>query len=162
MDAIHMEYNHSQDSSCFLSSDFSEASDRAFYRSNEEVSKMAKKTIKQSVSGIEKIKNELMAQITGLTEVDTDQADIHLTKEIEGKKNAVNVHINQPDKDGKVLVEIQLLAKPIVNVIKKVEITITAKQNELISTVKRSICCCRILSGIKMEIDSIVKDFEAS
>lgn len=123
---------------------------------------MAKKTIEQSVSGIEKIKNELMAQITGLVEIQTDQAYIHLTKEADGKKNAVNVFLYRPDKDGKVLVEIQLLAKPIVNVIKKVEITITAKQNELISTVKRSICYCRILSGIKMEIDSIVKDFEAS
>lgn len=122
---------------------------------------MAKKTIEQSVSGIEKIKNELMSQITGLVEVQTDQAYIQLTKEADGKKNAVNVFIHHPDKDGKVLVEIQLLAKPIVNVIKKVEITITTKQNELISTVKRSICYCRILSGIKMEIDSIVKDFEA-
>ena len=103
-----------------------------------------------------------MAQITGLVEIQTDQAYIHLTKEADGKKNAVNVFLYHPDKDGKVLVEIQLLAKPIVNVIKKVEITITAKQNELISTVKRSICYCRILSGIKMEIDSIVKDFEAS
>lgn len=123
---------------------------------------MAKKTIEQSVSGIENIKEELIRQITGLVEVQTDQAYIQLTKEADGKKNAVNVFLYHPDKDGKVLVEIQLLAKPIVNVIKKVEITITAKQNELISTVKRSICYCRILSGIKMEIDSIVKDFEAS
>lgn len=120
---------------------------------------MAKKTIEQSVSGIEKIKNELMAQITGLVEVQTDQTGIYLTREIEEKKTAVNVFLYHPDKDSKVLVEIQLLAKPIVNVIKKVEITITAKQNELISTVKRSICYCRILSGIKMEIDSIVNDF---
>lgn len=67
---------------------------------------MAKKTTEQPVSGIEKIKNELMAQITGLIEVQTDQTGIQLTKEIEGKKNAVNVHINQPDKDGKVLIEI--------------------------------------------------------
>ena len=103
-----------------------------------------------------------MAQITGFVEISTDQEGIRLTREIDGKKHAVNVHIHQPGEDGKVLVEIQLLAKPIVNVIKKVEITITAKQNELISTVKRSICYCRILSGIKMEIDSIVKDFEAS
>ena len=123
---------------------------------------MAKKTIEQPVLGIEKIKNELMAQITGLVEVQTDQAYIHLTKEADGKKNAVNIYIHQPDKNGRVLVEIQLLAKPIVDVIKKVEITITAKQNELISTVKRSICYCRILSGIKEEIKSIIKDFEAS
>jgi predicted RNA-binding protein Jag len=123
---------------------------------------MSKKTIEQPVSGIENIKNEIMAQITGFVEISTDQEGIRLTREIDGKKHAVNVHIHQPGEDGKVLVEIQLLAKPIVNVIKKVEITITAKQNELISTVKRSICYCRILSGIKMEIDSIVKDFEAS
>ena len=123
---------------------------------------MAKETTKQTVLGLEKIKNELMAQITGLVEVQTDQAYIHLTKEIEGKKNAVNVHINQPDKDGKVLIEIQLLVKPIANGIKKIETTLTAKQIELISTTKRTICYCRILSGIKMEIDSIVKDFEAS
>jgi len=123
---------------------------------------MAKKTTEQPVSGIENIKEELIRQITGLVEVQTDQAYIQLTKEADGKKTAVNVFLYHPDKDGKVLVEIQLLAKPIVNVIKKVEITITAKQNELISTVKRSICYCRILSGIKMEVDSIVKDFEAS
>lgn len=123
---------------------------------------MEKKTIEQSVLGIEKIKNELMAQITGLVEVNTDQTGIHLTKEIEGKKNAVNVYIHQPDSDGKVLIEIQLLVKPIANGIKKIETTLTAKQIELISTTKRSICYCRILSGIKMEIDSIVKDFEAS
>lgn len=123
---------------------------------------MAKKTIEQPVLGIEKIKNELMAQITGLVEVQTDQADIHLTKEIEGKKNAVNVHIHQPDKNGKVLIEIQLLVKPIANGIKKIETTLTAKQIELISTTKRTICYCRILNGIKAEIDSIVKDFEAA
>ena len=103
-----------------------------------------------------------MAQITGLVEVQTDQADIHLTKEIEGKKNAVNVHIHQPDKNGKVLIEIQLLVKPIANGIKKIETTLTAKQIELISTTKRTICYCRILNGIKAEIDSIVKDFEAA
>lgn len=123
---------------------------------------MAKETTKQTVLGIEKIKNELMAQITGLVEVQTDQADIHLTKEIEGKKNAVNVHIHQPDKNGKVLIEIQLLVKPIANGIKKIETTLNAKQIELISTTKRTICYCRILNGIKAEIESIIKDFEAS
>lgn len=123
---------------------------------------MAKKTIEQSVLGIEKIKNELMAQITGLVEVQTDQTGIYLTREIEGKKNVVNVYIHQPDSDGKVLIEIQLLVKPIAKGIKKIETTLTAKQIELISTTKRTICYCRILSGIKMEIDSIVKDFEAS
>lgn len=122
---------------------------------------MAKETTKQTVLGIEKIKNELMAQITGLTEVQTDQTGIHLTKEIEGKKNAVNVHINQPDKDGKVLIEIQLLVKPIANGTKEIETTLTAKQIELISTTKRTICYCRILNGIKAEIESIVSDFEA-
>lgn len=123
---------------------------------------MAKKEHKQENVGIENIKKELMSQVTGLTEVDTDQTGIHLTKEIEGKKNAVNVHINQPDKDGKVLIEIQLLVKPIANGIKKIETTLTAKQIELISTTKQSICYCRILNGIKAEIESIVKDFEAS
>lgn len=123
---------------------------------------MAKKEHKQENIGIESIKKELMSQVTGLTEVDTDQADIHLTKEIEGKKNAVNVHINQPDKDGKVLIEIQLLVKPIANGIKKIETTLTAKQIELISTTKRTICYCRILNGIKAEIESIIKNFEAS
>ena len=123
---------------------------------------MAKKENKQENIGIESIKKELVSQISGLIEVQADQESIQLTKEICGKKIAVNVFLYHSNKDGKVLVEIQLLAKPIVNVIKKVEITITAKQNELISTVKRSICYCRILSGIKIEIDSIVKDFEAS
>ena len=123
---------------------------------------MAKKTTEQPVSGIENIKEELIRQITGLVEVQTDQAYIQLTKEADGKKTAVNVYIHQPDSDGKVLIEIQLLVKPIAKGIKKIETTLTAKQIELISTTKRSICYCRILSGIKMEIDSIVKDFEAS
>lgn len=122
---------------------------------------MAKKTVEKQVSGIENIKNEVMAQITGFVEIPTDQEGIRLTREIDGKKHAVNVHINQPGEDGKVVVEIQLLAKPIVNVIKKIEITLDAKQYEIISTLKRSICYCRILSGIKAEIESIIKDFEA-
>ena len=122
---------------------------------------MAKKTIEQPVLGIENIKNEVMTQITGFVEISTDQEGVRLTREIDGKKHAVNVHIHQPDKDGKVMVEIQLLAKPIVNVIKKVEITLNTKQYEIISTLKRSICYCRILSGIKAEIESIIKDFEA-
>ena len=37
---------------------------------------MAKKEHKQENIGIENIKKELMSQITGLIEVDTDQADI--------------------------------------------------------------------------------------
>ena len=123
---------------------------------------MAKKTTEQSILGIEKIKNELIAQITGLVEVQTDQAYIQLTKEADGKKNAVNVFLYHPDEDGKVLIEIQLLVKPIANGIKKIETTLTAKQIELISTTKRTICYCRILNGIKAEIESIVKDFEAS
>ena len=123
---------------------------------------MAKKENKQENIGIENIKKELMSQITGLVEVNTDQTVIRLTREIEGKKNAVNVYIHQPDSDGKVLIEIQLLVKPIANGIKKIETTLTAKQIELISTTKRTICYCRILNGIKAEIESIVKDFEAS
>ena len=125
---------------------------------------MAKKTVEQqTVSRIESIKTELMTQITGLTEVDTDQADtIHLTKEMSGKKNAVNVYIHQPDKDGKVMVEIQLLAKPITNTTKKIETVITGKHGNVISAIKQAIRSCRILHGIKMEIDSIVEDFEAS
>lgn len=122
---------------------------------------MAKKTIEQPVSGIENIKNEVMAQITGFVETPTDQDGIRLTREIDGKKHAVNVHIHQPDENGKVVVEVQLLTKPIVNVTKGVVTTLDAKQYEIISTLKRSICYCRILSGIKAEIESIIKDFEA-
>jgi hypothetical protein len=122
---------------------------------------VAKKTIEQSVSGIENIKNEIMAQITGFVEISTDQEGIRLTREIDGKKHAVNVHIHQPGEDGKVVVEIQLLTKPIVNVTKGFVTILDAKQYEIISTLKRSICYCRILSGIKAEIESIIKDFEA-
>ena len=122
---------------------------------------MTKKTVEKQVLGIENIKNEVMAQITGFVEISTDQEGIRLTREIEGKKNAVNVYIHQPDSDGKVLIEIQLLVKPIANGIKKIETTLTAKQIELISTTKRTICYCRILNGIKAEIESIIKDFEA-
>ena len=160
MDAIHLEYNHSQDSSCFLSSDFSEASDRAFYRSNEEVSKMAKKTIEQSVSGIEKIKNELMSQITGLVEVQTNQAYIQLTKEADGKKNAVNVCIRASSEDDMALIEVQLLAKPFVNEIRKVKTRISGKHSDTVLLIKKAIRSCRMLHGIKIEIDSIVSDFD--
>lgn len=102
-----------------------------------------------------------MAQITGFVEISTDQEGIRLTREIDGKKHAVNVHIHQPGEDGKVVVEIQLLTKPIVNVTKGFVTILDAKQYEIISTLKRSICYCRILSGIKAEIESIIKDFEA-
>lgn len=123
---------------------------------------MAKKAVEQTVSGITNIKTELMAQITGLTEVNTDQADICLTREISGKKNAVNVYIHQSDKDGKVTIEIQLLAKPIVNTVKKIETTITGKHGNVILAIKQAIRSCRILHGIKMEVDSIIEDFEDS
>lgn len=159
MDAIHLEHNYSKSFSCFLSSDFSEASNRAFRGSNEEVSKMAKKEHKQENVGVESIKKELMSQVTGLTEVDTDQADIHLTKEIEGKKNAVNVSIQASSKDDMALVEVQLLAKPFVNEIKKIETKISGKHNDVVSLIKKAIYSCRMLHGIKIEIDSIVSDF---
>ena len=123
---------------------------------------MAKKTTEQPVSGIENIKEELIRQITGLVEVQTDQAYIQLTKEADGKKTAVNVFLYHPDKDGKVLVEIQLLAKPIVNETKEIETMITGKHGDVISAVKQAIRSCRMLHGIKIEIDSIVSDFEAS
>lgn len=123
---------------------------------------MAKKENKQENIGIESIKKELMSQISGLVEVNTDQTGIHLTKEIEGKKNAVNVYIHQSDKDGKVTIEIQLLAKPIVNTVKKIETTITGKHGNVILAIKQAIRSCRILHGIKMEVDSIIEDFEDS
>ena len=123
---------------------------------------MAKKIVKQAILGIESVKSELMAQITGLTEVDTDQAGICLTREISRKNNAVNVCIHQPDKDGKVMIEIQLLAKPIVNTTKKIETIITGKHSNVILAIKRAIRSCRILHGIRMEIDSIIEDFEES
>lgn len=123
---------------------------------------MAKKTIEQSVSGIENIKEELIRQITGLVEVQTDQAYIQLTKEADGKKTAVNVSIQALSEDDMASIEVQLLAKPFVNEIKKIETKISGKHNDVISLVKKAIYSCRMLHGVKIEIDSIVSDFEAS
>ncbi len=103
-----------------------------------------------------------MAQITGFVEITTDQEGIRLIREIDGKKYAVNVHIHQPGKDGKVMVEIQLLAKPIVNETKEIETMTTGKHGDVISAVKQAIRSCRMLHGIKIEIDSIISDFQTS
>lgn len=123
---------------------------------------MTKKEHKQENIGIENIKKELMSQVTGLIEVDTDQTDIHLTKEIYGKKIAVNVSIQASGEDDMALIEVQLLAKPFVNETKKIETKISGKHNDVISLVKKAIYSCRMLHGVKIEIDSIVSDFEAS
>ena len=61
-----------------------------------------------------------MSQITGLVEVHTDQAGIHLTKEICGKKIAVNVSIQASSEDDVALIEVQLLAKLFVNETKNI------------------------------------------
>ena len=103
-----------------------------------------------------------MSQITGLTEVQADQGNVHLTKEICGKKIAVNVHVQASSKDDMALVEVQLLAKPFVNEIKKIETKISGKHSDAVLLIKKAIRSCRMLHGVKMEVDSIVKDFEAS
>ena len=123
---------------------------------------MAKKTIEQPISGIEIIKNALMAQISGLTEVQSDQAGIQLTKEVCGKKLAVNVCIRASSDDDTAQIEVQLLAKPFVNEIKNVKTKISGKHSDTVLLVKKAIRSCRMLHGVKIEIDSIVKDFEAS
>lgn len=120
---------------------------------------MAKKENKQENIGIESIKKELMSQVIGLVEVNTDQTGIHLTKEIEEKKNAVNVHVQASSEDDTSLVEVQLLAKPFVNEIKKIETKISGKHSDIVLLIKKAIRSCRMLHGIKMEIDSIVSDF---
>ena len=123
---------------------------------------MAKKDNKQKDIGIENIKKELVSQITGLVETPSDQEGIQLTKEICGKKLAVNVSIQASGEDDTTLIEVQLLAKPFVNETKKIETKVSGKHNDVISLVKKAIRSCRMLHGIKIEIDSIVKDFEAS
>lgn len=120
---------------------------------------MAKKENKKENIGVENIKKELMSQITGLTEVQSDQAYIHLTKEICGKKIAVNVSIQASGEDDMALIEVQLLAKPFVNETKKIETKVSGKHNDVISLVKKAIYSCRMLHGVKIEIDSIVNDF---
>ena len=120
---------------------------------------MAKKTVEKQVLGIGKIKNELMAQITGLVEIPTDQEGIQLTKEICGKKLAVNVSIQASSEDDTALIEVQLLAKPFVNETKKIETRISGKHGDTVLLIKKAIRSCRMLHGIKIEIDSIVSDF---
>lgn len=123
---------------------------------------MTKKEHKQGNISIESIKRELVSQITGLTEVQTDQEGVQLTKEICGKKLAVNVYIQASGKDDTALIEVQLLAKPLVNEAKKIETKISGKHNDIVLLIKKAIRSCRMLHGIKIEIDSIVNDFEAS
>lgn len=123
---------------------------------------MAKKEHKQGNISIESIKRELVSQIAGLTEVQTDQEGVQLTKEICGKKLAVNVRIQASGKDDTTLVEVQLLAKPFVNETKKIETKISGKHSDTVLLIKKAIRSCRMLHGIKIEIDSIVSDFEAS
>lgn len=120
---------------------------------------MAKKEHKQENIGIENIKKELVSQITGLIEVQTDQADIQLTREICGKKLAVNVSIQASGEDDTALIEVQLLAKPFVNEIRKTKTRISGKHSETVLLIKKAIRSCRMLHGIKIEIDSIVSDF---
>lgn len=120
---------------------------------------MAKKEHKQENIGIENIKEELVSQISGLVEVQSDQANIQLTKEIYGKKIAVNVSIQASGNDDTAQIEVQLLAKPLVNETKKIETKVLGKHNDVISLVKKAIYSCRMLHGVKMEIDSIVSDF---
>lgn len=120
---------------------------------------MAKKEHKQANISIENIKKELVSQISGLAEVQSDQTDIHLTKEIYGKKLAVNVRIQASGKDDMALVEVQLLAKPFVNETKKIETKISGKHSDTVLLIKKAIRSCRMLHGIKIEIDSIVSDF---
>lgn len=123
---------------------------------------MAKKTVEKQVLGIENIKEELIRQITGLVEIPTDQKDMHLTKEICGKKLAVNVCIRASGKDDMALIEVQLLAKPFVNETKKIETKVSGKHSDTVLLIKKAIYSCRMLHGVKIEIDSIVSDFEAS
>ena len=123
---------------------------------------MAKKEHKQGNVGIENIKKELVSQITGLTEVQSDQEGVQLTKEICRKKLAVNVSIQASGEDDMALIEVQLLAKPFVNETKKVETKISGKHGDAVLLIKKAIRSCRMLHGIKIEIDSIVSDFEAS
>ena len=120
---------------------------------------MVKKENKQENAGTENIKKELMSQITGLTEVQTDQADIQLTREVCGKKIAVNVYIQALGDDGMAQIEVQLLAKPFVNETKKIETKVSGKHSDVVSLIKKAIYSCRMLHGIKIEIDSIVSDF---
>ena len=120
---------------------------------------MTKKERKQGNISIENLKKELMSQISGLTEVQSDQAGIQLTKEIYRKKLAVNVSIQASSEDDMALIEVQLLAKPFVNEIRKIKTKISGKHGDAVLLIKKAIRSCRMLHGIKIEIDSIVSDF---
>lgn len=120
---------------------------------------MARKEYKQENVSIENIKEELISQIIGLTEVQSDQEGVQLTKEICGKKLAVNVCIRASSEDDMALIEVQLLAKPFVNETKKIETKVSGKHSDTVLLIKKAIRSCRMLHGIKIEIDSIVSDF---
>lgn len=120
---------------------------------------MAKKENKQENAGIENIKKELVSQIIGLVEVQSNQTGIQLTKEIYGKKLAVNVSIQASGEDDTALIEVQMFAKPFVNEIRKIKTKISGKHSDTVLLIKKAIRSCRMLHGIKIEIDSIVSDF---
>lgn len=120
---------------------------------------MAKKEHKQANISIENIKKELVSQISGLVEVQTEQENVQLTREICGKKLAVNVSIQALSEDDTALIEVQLLAKPFVNEIRKIKTKISGKHGDTVLLIKKAIRSCRMLHGIKIEIDSIVSDF---
>ena len=120
---------------------------------------MTKKEHKQENISTENIKKELVSQISGLAEIQSDQEGIHLTKEICGKKLAVNVCIQASSEDDVALIEVQMLAKPFVNETKKIETKISGKHSDTVLLIKKAIRSCRMLHGIKIEIDSIVSDF---
>lgn len=120
---------------------------------------MAKREHKQGNVSIESIKRELVSQISGLVEVQADQESVQLTKEVCGKKIAVNVSIQASGEDDMALIEVQLLAKPFVNEIRKVKTRISGKHSDIVLLIKKAIRSCRMLHGIKIEIDSIVSDF---
>lgn len=126
------------------------------------MNQVTKKDNKQKAIGMENIKKELVSQITGLVEIPTDQEDIQLTKEICGKKIAINVSIQASSEDDMALIEVQLLAKPLVNEMKKIETKVSGKHSDTVLLIKKAIRSCRMLHGIKIEIDSIISDFEAS
>lgn len=120
---------------------------------------MAKKEYKQENISIENIKKELVSQIAGLVEAQSDQTGIQLVREICGKKLAVNVSIQASSEDDMALIEVQLLAKPLANETKKIKTKISGKHGDTVLLIKKAIRSCRMLHGIKIEIDSIVSDF---
>lgn len=123
---------------------------------------MVRKENKQESVGTENIKKEFISQISGLAEIQSDQEGVQLTKEICGKKLAVNVSIQTSGEDDVALIEVQMLAKPFVNETKKIETKVSGKHSDTVLLIKKAIRSCRMLHGVKLEIDSIVSDFEAS